>query len=204
MALQPFIQKGSHIIRKAQRIVESPRIESLFQGCREGKREAQEMLYQLTCSKMLGLCLRYANTTFEAEDILQIGYVKVFTKIADFQGKGSFEGWIRRIMVNTAISHYRQNRNGVETIHIEEHHETENGGSALDLDHMEYSDLIKLVQQLPDGFRMVFNLYALEGYSHKEIAGMLNIQESTSKSQLSRAREWLRKKIKAWEENTYA
>lgn|SRR5690606_10573057 len=140
---------------------------------------------------MLGVCMRYAQSTFEAEDMLQAGFVKVFAALPDFRGDGSIEGWIRRIIVNTAISTYRQNKR-LETESWQEGHDAVH---AYELQHLEHEDLLRLVRALPDGYRIVFNLYAIEGYSHKEIAGMLGISEGASKSQLSRARRWLQDKI---------
>lgn len=177
-------------------------IDSLYKGCKAGKREAQERLYRMTASRMYGLCLRYANTTFEAEDMMQAGYIKVFNHIHAFRGDGSFEGWIKRIMVNTALSMLRKNSAMQETIDITEI--TDAGMPVAEaVDHMAYDDLLQVIQQLPHGYRMVFNLHVMEGFSHREIAEMLHISESTSKSQLLRARNWLQKRIEKQEGAVY-
>ena len=142
---------------------------------------------------MYVVCLRYAQTTLEAEDILQNGFIKVFTKHHLYDGKGSLEGWVKRIMVNTAIESYRQSKEKF-TDSIEEHHEN-TIHSHFSSDLTSYKDLLKLIKELPQGYRTVFNLFAIEGYSHKEIAEMLQISEGNSKSQLSRARQVLQQKL---------
>lgn len=148
---------------------------------------------------MYTLCLRYAGDTEEANDLLQNGFIRVFTKADRFDGKGSLEGWIRRIMINTAIEWLRKNKpTQVSTEQI-------NGADRLQLissdgDQSGYRDLMHLVQSLPPGYRTVFNLYAIEGYSHQEIAELLGMSEGNSKSQLSRARSWLRERLKKIEE----
>lgn len=176
-------------------------IENLYEGCRTGNRHAQEKLYHALASKMLGVCLRYARSTFEAEDMLQSGFIKVFRHIDSYRGAGSFEGWIRRIMVNTAIEIYRKNlRNGL-SVEIEEVYEDTHHTFSMDV--LECEDLLRLIQTLPEGYRLVFNMYALEGFSHREIAETLQISEGASKSQLSRARAWLKEKLKQLEGGSY-
>jgi len=177
-------------------------IDSLFEGCRRGDRKAQENLYKTLASRMMGVCMRYAKDTFEAEDVLQMGFVKVFQKISDFRGEGSFEGWIRRIMVNTAIESYRKNLRNLNLVDIDEVYDQPQ--NTFDMSGLELKDLLKLVQQLPNGYRLVFNLYVIEGYSHKEIANQLGITEGASKSQLSRARAILKEKIIKMEGLNYA
>lgn len=157
-------------------------------------RKAQAILYQYFSKKMFAVCMRYAHTTLEAEDILQNGFVKIFTKHESYTGNGSLEGWIKRIIVNTAIETYRKNAVSF-TESIDENH-TLHLESNIGTDQSSYKDLLNLVQQLPIGYRTIFNLYAIEGYTHKEIAEMLNISEGNSKSQLSRARQWLQQKLK--------
>lgn len=137
--------------------------------------------------------MRYAKDRMEAEDVLQMGYVKVFQKVKDFKGDGSFEGWIRRIMVNTAIESYRKNLRMLSLVQIDEAYEQPSTG--FDFSRLGMQELLKLIQELADGYRMVFNMYIIEGYSHKEIAETLGISESASKSQLSRARAILQKEI---------
>jgi RNA polymerase sigma factor (sigma-70 family) len=177
-------------------------IDSLFEGCRRGDRKAQENLYKTLASRMMGVCMRYAKDTFEAEDVLQMGFVKVFQKISDFRGEGSFEGWIRRIMVNTAIESYRKNLRNLNLVDIDEVYDQPQ--NTFDMSGLELKDLLKLVQQLPSGYRLVFNMYVIEGYSHKEIAKLLGITEGASKSQLSRARAILKEKIIKMEGLNYA
>ena len=177
-------------------------IDSLLEGCRRGDRKAQENLYKTLASRMMGICMRYAKDTFEAEDVLQMGFVKVFQKISDFRGEGSFEGWIRRIMVNTAIESYRKNLRNLNLVDIDEVYDQPQ--NTFDMSGLELKDLLKLVQQLPNGYRLVFNLYVIEGYSHKEIAKQLGITEGASKSQLSRARAILKEKIIKMEGLNYA
>ncbi|WP_353196556.1 RNA polymerase sigma factor [Parapedobacter defluvii] len=176
-------------------------IESLYEGCKVGNRQAQEKLYHAMASKMLGVCLRYASSTFEAEDVLQTGFIKVFRHIDSYRGAGSFEGWIRRIMVNTAIETYRKNQRGGLSVEMEEVYEDTQ--QTFSMDALECEDLLRIIQTLPDGYRMVFNMYALEGFSHKEIAEALQISEGASKSQLSRARTWLKEKLKQLEGGNY-
>ncbi len=168
-------------------------LESLLDGCRKGDRKAQESLYATVAPRMMAVCMRYARDSAEAEDILQMGFVKVFGKLSEFRNKGSFEGWIRRIMVNTAIEVYRRNLRSVKSEDIEEVYDYSQ--STFDMNGLEVKDLLKMIRQLPAGYRLVFNLYAIEGFSHKEIADQLNITEGTSKSQLSRARAVLKERI---------
>ncbi len=177
-------------------------IESLLEGCRRGERKAQENLYKTLASRMMGVCMRYAKDTSEAEDILQMGFVKVFNKVSDFRSDGSFEGWIRRIMVNTAIETYRKNLRSLNLVDIDEVYDQPQ--STFDMSGLEMKDLLKLVQQLSNGYRLVFNMYVIEGYSHREIAEQLGISEGASKSQLSRARSILKEKIIKMEGLNYA
>ncbi len=152
-------------------------------------------------SKMLGVCLRYARSTFEAEDMLQSGFIKVFRHIDSYRGAGSFEGWIRRIMVNTAIETYRKNLRDGLSVEIDEVYE--DAQQTFSMDMLECEDILRVIRTLPDGYRMVFNMYALEGFSHKEIAETLQISEGASKSQLSRARAWLKEKLKQLDGGNY-
>lgn len=142
---------------------------------------------------MFAVCIRYAHTTLEAEDILQNAFIKVFSKCDLYTGKGSLEGWIKRVVVNTAIETFRQNQ-GKYTTSLEDNEQLQLT-SDVGTDQTGYKDLLRLVQQLPVGYRTVFNLYAIEGYAHKEIAEILGISEGASKSQLSRARQWLQERL---------
>jgi len=142
---------------------------------------------------MFGICLRYAANSEDAKDILQDGFVKVFVNLGKFKGIGSFEGWMRRIFVNTAIEHYRKKNQLYAISENQEENISNHEVSALDA--LEADDIIRLISELPNGYRTVFNLFAVEGYSHKEIATMMNISEGTSKSQYARAKAWLQEKI---------
>lgn len=167
----------------------------------------QELLYRQTASKMMAVCMRYAKDRMEAEDVLQMGYVKVFQKINEYRGEGSFEGWMRRIMVNTAIESYRKNLRALNVVSVEDAYEqpSQGAGSYQDaFSRLGMQDLMKVIQKLADGYRMVFNMYIIEGYSHKEIAETLGISEGASKSQLSRARAILQQEILKMEGFGYA
>lgn len=168
-------------------------LEDCIRKCSAGDRKEQTALYNHFAPKMFGVCMRYSRDIIEAEDNLQEGFVRIFTKIDQYSFKGSFEGWMRRIMVNTSLEKFRKNNHlyPVEDIMIYEGNsfteETISGISAM--------DLLKIIQKLPPRYRMVFNLYAIEGYSHQEIGKLMNISEGTSKSNLSRARVILQKKV---------
>lgn len=154
----------------------------------------QEELYRRFSPKMYAVCLRYAGNAEEAEDILQEGFIKVFKKLNSFRSEGSFEGWVRRIFVNTAIEHFRRKRYLMPVTEKEEN--TIEGKYLSVLDDLAARDIMMLVQDLSPGYRTVFNLYVVEGYTHKEIADMMGISEGTSKSQLSRAKVILQDMVK--------
>ncbi len=154
----------------------------------------QEELYRRYSPKMYAVCLRYAGNAEEAEDILQEGFIKVFKKLNSFRSEGSFEGWVRRIFVNTAIEHFRRKRYLMPVTEKEEN--TIEGKYLSVLDDLAARDIMALVQDLSPGYRTVFNLYVVEGYTHKEIADMMGISEGTSKSQLSRAKVILQDMVK--------
>lgn len=168
-------------------------LHTVIKGCQEKKPEAQRALYDMFKTKMFGICLRYAGNYDDAQDILQDGFIKVFDKIHQFRFSGAFEGWIRRIMVNTALEKYRLHYSHIpadENLLNLEKEETSEIGSDIDAD-----TLVRVVQELTPKYRVVFNLYAIEGMSHKEISKMLKISEGTSKSNLSRARAILQEKV---------
>lgn len=166
----------------------------LIEGCIDNRRDAQYELYNLLSGKMFAVCLRYARNREAAEDLLQEGFVKVFNNIEKFRSEGSFEGWVRRIIVNTAIEHYRKSTKMYSIINVEEVEMdvpwTDNG------DVLQLEDLTNLINKLSPGYRTIFNMYVVEGYSHKEIGEMLEISEGTSKSQLARARYILMEMVK--------
>lgn len=167
--------------------------EDLVKGCKANKALAQRLVYERYAGKMFSLCIRYIRDHSESEEVMIGGFTKVFKKISQFKGDGSFEGWIRRIMVNESLIYLRKNKSMYLEVDICEadrepdfqSHETG----------LEAEDLMKMIQELPVGYRTVFNLYAIEGYSHKEIADRLTINVNTSKSQLSRARKILQKML---------
>jgi len=156
-----------------------------------GDRIAQRALYEACSAKMYGLCLRYIGNPDIARDVLHDGLVKVFTSIKSFRGEGSFEGWIRRIIVNTALEYLRQRKDRLEV----ELDQAKNSATNNESSGYDYSFFLSVVMELPPQYRTVFNLYAIDEYSHSEIAEMLNISESTSKSNYSRARVILRSKL---------
>ena len=169
--------------------MEIPR--SIVDKCRQGDESAQHSLYQYYASTMYGVCLRYFPDSCMAQDIMQEGFVKVFESIKSFRFEGSLEGWIRRIMVNTALEFHRKS-NSEKEVAIDEAVLLQNDEDEISLD---YQQLLALVAELPTQYRMVFNLYAIEGYSHAEIGDLLAISESTSKSNYSRAKGILREKL---------
>jgi len=156
----------------------------------------QEEVYRRFSPRMYAVCLRYAGYPEEAEDILQEGFIKIFKKLGSFRSEGSFEGWIRRIFVNTAIEHFRRKRYLQPVTEKEEN--TLEGSYLSVLDNLAERDIMELIQQLSPGYRTVFNMYVVEGYTHKEIGDMLGISEGTSKSQLSRAKVILQQMVKKY------
>jgi RNA polymerase sigma factor (sigma-70 family) len=156
--------------------------------------KSKELIYRHFAPKMYGICLRFAGNEMEADDILQEGFIKVMTKINDFRNEGSFEGWIRRTIINTAINYYRKNLKYSKFMDIDDC-EVNNTSDETIFDKLSKEELINLIHELPNGYRTVFNLNVIEGYTHKEIGQMLNISDNTSKSQLTRARSILQKKV---------
>jgi RNA polymerase sigma factor (sigma-70 family) len=177
-------------------------IEDLVKRCKANERKAQELLYKQFTSKMLGVCLRYATDRMEAEDMLQNGFIRMFQKIADYRSDGSFEGWVRRIMVHSSIEYYRKHHKMLAVADLESVGK-EPSVDAVAVARLDAKDLMSLIQQLSPGYRMVFNLYAIEGYSHKEIGEIMGISEGASKSQLSRARAILKEQITQSEGKRY-
>ncbi len=165
--------------------------EGLIAACRKGDSKAQRDIYNKYSPAMFAVCGRYVIELQEAEDILICGFTKAFQKIDQFKGEGSFEGWVRRTIVNEALTYIRRNKSMYLEVEIDK------AGREPDYqqlnNQLEVEDLQKMIDQLPTGYKTVFNLYAIEGFSHKEIEGKLGISENTSKSQLSRARVYLQK-----------
>ena len=169
------------------------RLHKTVLGCQDGNPVAQRELYDMFKSKMFGICLRYAGNYHDAEDIMQEGFIKVFEKINQFGFKGAFEGWIRKIMVNTALEKYRMH---FQTVSLQDNPAESEQEQEIDVtSNIEVKELLNIIQDLTPRYRLVFNLYALEGYSHKEISEMLQITEGTSKSNLSRARVILQERV---------
>jgi RNA polymerase sigma-70 factor (ECF subfamily) len=172
--------------------------DSIIEGCIAGKRSAQSALYKAYSAVMLSICMRYARSRDEAEDILQEAFLKIFRNIGTYRREGSFEGWMKRIIINHALNCFRKNRKMPFIEDIDNVNETQivEAEDPMPLDvPVPANTLIHLIRQLPPGYRMVFNMYVFEEYSHKEIAEMLNFSESTSKTQLLKARKMLRKKL---------
>jgi len=170
-------------------------IKEIIKGCLEGSRRDQELLYRRHAPKLFGVCLQYSDNDEEARDILQEGFIKIFQNLQNYKHEGSFEGWMRRIVVNTALEKYRARHNLYRVDDIETINEPEAEPGNDDYAGVQADDLLYIIRNLPPKYRMVFNLYAIEGYSHKEISEMLSISEGTSKSNLSRARGILQKKV---------
>ncbi len=168
--------------------------EEMIAGSLKQDEKAQRALYQSLSGKMLGVVLRYCKNMDEAEDVLQDGFIKVFSKLHTFNFDGVFEGWVRRIIVNTALDHIRKRKN--DRFHIDvDDIDYLLADQTIILESLAAEDLLKVIQKLPTGYQTVFNLFAIEGYSHKEIANQLGITINTSKSQYSRARSFLQKKL---------
>jgi RNA polymerase sigma factor (sigma-70 family) len=170
-------------------------IKNIIKGCLAGDRRDQELLYRRHSSKLYAVCLQYSGNDEEARDILQEGFIKIFENLKNYKHEGSFEGWMRRIVVNTALEKFRSRHNLFRVDDIDNISEPEAEPDTEDYSGLEAVDLLYIIRELPPKYRMVFNLYAIEGYSHKEIGGMLNISEGTSKSNLSRARIILQRKV---------
>ena len=174
--------------------------EKIIQGCLRGDRISQKQLFDRYSGKMLAVCMRYARHRMEAEDLLQDGFIKVFTNLNQYKWEGPFEQWVRKIMINNAIKNC--NKKSFQNEY--------NAGDDLPdsveepeaIDQMAESELLKMINKLPEGYRLVFNLYAIEGFSHKEISESLQIEESTSRSQLVKARKALQEKLLKYQKTT--
>lgn len=171
--------------------------DSFIEGCKKHDRNSFELLYKKYAPGLLGICYRYCNTRAEAEDVLQDGFVKIFNNISSFEGKGSFEGWLKRIIVNTAINNYKSSikhyfheeiKDDMQTSEIDDEKTTLSDDISKDA-------LIELIRELPTGYQLVFNMFAIDGLTHSEIANELNISVNTSKSQLFKARKQLKKTL---------
>lgn len=177
---------------KTQNLQGTLKLDSILYGCLLGKKSEQEQLYHNFAPKMFAVCLRYASDYHNAEDLLQDGFVKVFNRLNKYNGLGSFEGWMKRIFINTALDKYHKEKQ-YRCVPLDECFQK--GIQAEVLQDLYKNDLIQLIQSLPPGYRKVFNLYVVDGYNHNEIAKLLNITTGTSKSQLARARNLLKQRI---------
>ncbi|TRX01689.1 RNA polymerase sigma factor [Flavobacterium gawalongense] len=169
------------------------RLDQIINDCKKNYPKAQEQLYQLFAKKFFGVCLKYSSNYADAQDNLQDGFLIIFRKIEQFSGKGSFEGWAKRIMINNALQKYR----GVRYMEVINENIPD---TAIEVDdeNISIDYLMQIIQELPDQYRLVFSLYVLDGYSHKEVAEMLKITTGTTKSNLARARLILKEKIEAY------
>ncbi|HFB99987.1 MAG TPA: sigma-70 family RNA polymerase sigma factor [Phaeodactylibacter sp.] len=165
----------------------------LIAGCIRGDRDCQMELFTQYSGKLLAVCARYTRHRMEAEDMVQDAFIKIFKNLEKFEGKGSFEGWMRRIAINTALKNYNKNSFKKEKIGLHDYQDNAIDPEVVAALHTE--ELMKVVSGLPDGYRVVFNLYVVEGFSHREIAERLEIKESTSRSQLVKARKMLQSRI---------
>jgi len=172
--------------------------EDLIAGCVKQKASAQRALFDKYSGRMLSLCRRYVKDVLEAEGVMITAFTKIFERIEQYTGEGNFEGWMKRIMVNESLQYLRKHKNMQLNMDIEEAHHLPNYDAMED--HLQTEDLMQMIAELPVGYRTVFNLYAIEGFSHKEIAEQLKINENTSKSQLSRARVYLQKRLAEMEQ----
>jgi len=172
-------------------------LEKLIQKCKKQDIKAQEELYRLYAQRLFGVCLKYSTNYQQAEDNLQDGFITIFKKISQYQDKGSFEGWMKRIIINTALQKYRKEKYlDIINEDLLEEQEIE-----IDEEDLPVDFLLKLIQELPPRYREVFNLYVLDGYSHKEISALLNISQGSSKSNLARARGILKERIESHHNN---
>ena len=167
----------------------------LVEKCLGNDKSAQKLLYDTYSSQMMGLCMRYANSREEGEDILIEGFTNIFTHLNEFRFDSSLGTWMRRIMVNTAISHFRMHHKHHNLLPLDDAEGELRGTHELPSDRIQEKELLALIQRMPETYRVIFNLAVIEGYSHQEIGEMLDIQENTSRSQLTRARNWLKERL---------
>ena len=170
-------------------------MQNIIALCKKGDRSAQKVLFESLSPKMFAVCLRYMGDRDAAEDVLQEGFISLFSKLDSYSGDGSFEGWARKVFVNTALMTLRKNDVLKQSAEIESAFGVSSGGSSA-IQNISYQELLRIISELPVGYRTVFNMFVIEGYSHKEISEALGISEATSRSQLQRARVILQGKIK--------
>ncbi|MCB0760089.1 MAG: sigma-70 family RNA polymerase sigma factor [Flavobacteriales bacterium] len=175
--------------------------QELVRACLEGSGKAQRLLYDKYSGQMMAVCLRYAGNEPDAQDMMQEGFIKVFDKLGQYSGKGSLVGWIRSVVISCALVHIRKEKRFMFHEDVEEvQHLTDDDVDAVS--RMSQAEIMELIRQMPDGYRTVFNLFAIEGYSHKEIAELIEVSESTSKTQFFKAKAWLKKELNALERTT--
>lgn len=175
-------------------------LEQVIVDCKKQKRKAQVALYNHYAPLLLAVCMRYVYDKSEAQDILQEGFLKIFKNIKEYSGKGHFENWMRKIMVNTAITHFHKEKKHYYHDELDDVDESELDFVGSPDQIFDMQEMLQLLKTMPDGYKLIFNLYAIEGYKHKEIAERLNIDESTSKSQYLRAKKWI---INAMKKNNW-
>lgn len=188
-----FVIQGVYPLNQTKDCTKSNQLneKQLIEGCKRNDVHCQKLVYEKYASKMMGVSLRYCNSKMEAEDVLQDAFIKIFNKIRTFKGEGSFEGWIRRIVVFTALKSNDKRVKKFEPGNLDSVPEQIYAAKALSK--METDSLMNILKELPEGYRTVFNLYAIEGYSHKEIGEMLGVSDVTSRTQYSRAKQQLKK-----------
>lgn len=182
--MQPYWE-CSHLLNKTEKVTKQLD-EKILQACLKKDAKAQKAFYHQFSSSMYAVCLRYSNTKEDAKDILQEGFIKVFAKLDQYSGKGSLEGWMKRVFINTALEHYRVNKIYQEQSDVEAAYSVAQASVAIGK--ITQKEILAVMNQMAPGYRTILNLYVIEGYAHQEIAQMLGISEGTSKSQLSRAR----------------
>jgi RNA polymerase sigma-70 factor (ECF subfamily) len=173
-----------------------PENKEIIEGCIRGERAAQDLLYKKFSSLLFGICLRYAGNRMEAQDVLQEVFVKIFNNIRSYNHEGSFEGWLRRIAVNTSITNYRKNLKHAFQKDVDDLMRSHEEPSSFEDLEFTAEEMLQCIERLPIGYKTIFNLYVVEGFMHKEIGEMLNIDVNTSKSQLSRAKTYLQRELK--------
>jgi RNA polymerase sigma factor (sigma-70 family) len=172
-----------------------PEIKNIINGCLRGSRRDQELLYRRYAARLYAVCLQYSGNDEEARDILQEGFIKIFENLIHYKFEGSFDGWVRRIIVNTALEKFRSKHNLYRVDDIDQIPEQDSEPDNEDYAGLGARDLMEIIRELPPRYRIVFNLFAIEGYTHKEISNMMSISEGTSKSNLSRARVILQRRV---------
>ncbi len=200
---QPFSKLFRPVPERLTNSTDSSSMLLLIQGCKRNDRESQRLLYQHYYGFAMGVCMRYCRTSDEAKEVLNDGFMKVFQKIDQYNPETSFYGWLKKILINTAIDHYRKEKKHYNHADLDSARHT-SASTASAVDQLAHHELLALVQKLTPAYRTVFNLYVMDGYTHEEIATMLNISEGTSKSNLSKARENLKKMLETMTGVAYA